>query len=112
MIADLEPHFSELSFGSWIRIKTIIQKAMKAQNGATDAHKGRRGGSKCSPGGYVDQWTHIRITLMMSRIRIRIKVRGRIRICIEVKKLDPDPHSSEKLDPDPHLSEKLNPDPN
>jgi hypothetical protein len=64
------------------------------KNGATDAHKGRRGGSKCSPGmaGYVDQWTHIRITLMRSRIRIRIKVRGRIRICIKVKKQDPDPH--------------------
>jgi hypothetical protein len=76
MIADPEPHVSELFFKSWIRIKTIIQEALKAQNGATDAHKGRRGGSKCSPGGYVDQWTHIRITLMTSRIRIRIKKRS------------------------------------
>jgi hypothetical protein len=54
---------------------------------AEDAHRGRRGCSKCSHGGPVNQWSQIRIALVRSRIwiRIRIKVKSRIRICIKVK---------------------------
>ncbi len=47
-------------------------------------------------GGYVDQWSQIRITLMRSRIRIwiRIKVKRGIRIRFLVKRWipNPDPH--------------------
>ena len=45
--------------------------ALVAQNGALEGHgrsEWRRGGSKWSCGGSVDQWSQIRITLIRSRI--------------------------------------------
>ncbi len=48
---------------------------------AVDVHKWRPVGSKWSPLGTLDQWSHIPITLIRSRICIRFKV----------KNLDPDP---------------------
>jgi hypothetical protein len=45
-----------------------------------DADNGGVDDPKWSPGGFVDQWSQICITLMWSRIQIRIQVKGRIRI--------------------------------
>ncbi len=46
-----------------------------------------------SPGGSVDQWSQVHITLMMSRIRIRIKVKRQVpaRIRIKSEKMYQDP---------------------
>jgi hypothetical protein len=46
----------------------------------------RRGGSKWSNGGSVDQWSLIRFNVMRSRIRIHYKVKSRNRIRIKVKR--------------------------
>jgi hypothetical protein len=48
-----------------------------------DAHNGGVEAQKWSPGGSVNQWSQIRITLMRIRIRISIKVKSWIRIRIE-----------------------------
>jgi hypothetical protein len=52
---------------------------------AEDAHKWMPGFSKWSPGGSVEQWSQIAITLMRSSIRTRIEVKRWIRIRIKVK---------------------------
>jgi hypothetical protein len=46
----------ELNFlraGSGLKLK--FKRLWMLKNGATNAHKGRRGGSKCKPGGYVHE---------------------------------------------------------
>jgi hypothetical protein len=58
----------------------------------------RRGGSKLSTGGSVDEWMQIRITMM--RILISTEVKSRILIHIRVNSWDPDPHLSD-ADPQP-----------
>jgi hypothetical protein len=66
-----------------LRLKLELRRAV-------DAQKWRRGGSKWSPGGSVDQWSQIRIPLItLSKIRTRNKVISRIRICIKVKRWIP-----------------------
>jgi hypothetical protein len=54
----------------------------------------RPGGSKWSPGGSIDCWSQIPITLKSSWIRIRIKRKSWIRIRIQVKSLIRISHSS------------------
>ncbi len=71
-------------FGCRIRIRITKWKfrTLKAQNGAMEDRgrsQERRGSSKWSRGGSVDYWSHIRITLLRSRIQIRITVKTRIR---------------------------------
>jgi hypothetical protein len=65
--------------------------SVEAQNGALDyrrrSHK-RRGGSKWSPEGFVDQWSQMRIN------------------CDEKLDPDPGPHQREKSELGPHQSEK------
>jgi hypothetical protein len=81
---DPDPHVSQIS------------EALEAQSkvvGGRERSQCRPGYSKRSPGGSIDQWSKIPITLMRSRIRIRIhiEVESRIRIRLKVKKLDPNP---------------------
>ncbi len=42
------------------------------------------GSSKWSPGGPIDQWSQIPVTLIRSKIRIRIKVKSWIKIRIHI----------------------------
>jgi hypothetical protein len=66
-------------------------EALVAQNGAVGGGSGRsQWRLKVDPGGSVDQWLQIRITLIRSRIRICVKVKSRIRIRIKVMR-DPQP---------------------
>ena len=58
----------------------------KCSNGVCLRSQRRRGGSKWSRGGSVDQWSQICITLTRNRIQISIKVKSRIRIRIKMKR--------------------------
>ncbi len=67
-----DPHFSKYS------------EALEAQNKAVDG----RCRSQLRPGGSLDQWLKIPITLMRSRIWIRVEMKNWIRIRIKVREKD------------------------
>ncbi len=101
-VADPDPDRIRMISGSRIRIRirgesririhqSQYSGAVDAQNGAMENHRRsqwRRGGSKWSREGSVDQWSQIHMDEVQSRPEVGSK-----------------PDQSEKFGPDPHLSD-------